>query len=107
MRIRILTILVAASAAAQPHAGDGQLPAARTAETVYKNMTELKGTRADQVLPAMQFISASLGVDCSFCHVQDKFEADDKLAKRDIRFHSIGTLRRLSSGYGWGALCIL
>jgi hypothetical protein len=33
----------------------------------------------------MQFISASLGVDCAFCHVQDKFEADDKPPKKTAR----------------------
>ncbi|QOY90698.1 photosynthetic reaction center cytochrome c subunit family protein [Paludibaculum fermentans] len=57
----------------------------KKAEEVYKNITELKGTPADQLLPAMQFISASLGVQCSFCHVQGKNEADDKKAKLDAR----------------------
>src|SRR5215475_13098078 len=58
---------------------------AKTAEQVYKNITELKGTPADQLGPAMQFISASLGVNCEFCHVQGKFEADDKGAKKTAR----------------------
>jgi outer membrane lipoprotein-sorting protein len=58
---------------------------AKTAEQVYKNIVELKGTPADQVGPAMQFISASLGVNCEFCHVQGKFEADDKGAKKTAR----------------------
>src|SRR5690348_15869236 len=84
MRVHILIILGAASAAAQSH-GEVQPPDGKTAEQVYKNITELKGTPADLVMPAMQFISAVLGVECSFCHVQDKFEADDKLAKRTAR----------------------
>ena len=33
----------------------------------------------------MQFISASLGVNCEFCHVQGKFEADDKGPKKTAR----------------------
>lgn len=33
----------------------------------------------------MQFISASLGVECEFCHVQGKFEADDKRPKQTAR----------------------
>jgi hypothetical protein len=33
----------------------------------------------------MQFISASLGVECETCHVKDKYEADDKNAKRTAR----------------------
>jgi hypothetical protein len=58
---------------------------AKTAEQVYKNIIQLKGTPADQLTPAMQFISASLGVDCEFCHVQGKFELDDKGAKKTAR----------------------
>jgi outer membrane lipoprotein-sorting protein len=57
----------------------------KTAEQVYKNIIQLKGTPADQLTPAMQFISASLGVDCEFCHVQGKFELDDKGAKKTAR----------------------
>ncbi len=33
----------------------------------------------------MQFIAASLGVECEFCHVEHKFEADDKPAKKTAR----------------------
>jgi len=61
------------------------LGAQNTAEQTYKNITALKGTPADQLVPAMQFISASLGVECSFCHVQGKPEADDKNAKKAAR----------------------
>jgi outer membrane lipoprotein-sorting protein len=62
-----------------------QKPELKTAEQVYKNITELKGTPADQIGPAMQFISASLGVNCEFCHVQGTFEADDKAPKKTAR----------------------
>ena len=62
-----------------------QTPEVKTAEQQYKNITALKGTPADQLGPAMQFISASLGVNCEFCHVQGKFEADDKNAKKTAR----------------------
>jgi photosynthetic reaction center cytochrome c subunit len=57
----------------------------KTAETVFKNIVQLKGTPADQLQPAMQFIAASLGVDCAFCHVAGKPEADDKAAKKTAR----------------------
>ena len=33
----------------------------------------------------MQFISASLGVECNFCHVEGKFDSDDKPAKKTAR----------------------
>ena len=62
-----------------------QAPASKPAEEVYKNIVELKGTPADQFDPAMQFIAASLGVNCQFCHVPGKFEADDKGPKKTAR----------------------
>ena len=63
----------------------GQAPEPKPAEQVFKNIIQLKGTPADQLTPAMQFISASLGVDCEFCHVQGKPELDDKGAKKTAR----------------------
>lgn len=61
----------------------GQNP--KNAEEVFKNITHLKGTPADQLNPAMQMMSASLGVECSFCHVPGKFDADDKPEKKTAR----------------------
>jgi hypothetical protein len=86
--MRILrTILIAAVAAAAftPQSARAQAADAKTAEQVFKNITQLKGTPADQLQPAMQFIAASLGVECTFCHVQGKMEADDKPAKKTAR----------------------
>ena len=57
----------------------------KTAEQVFKNITELKTIPADQLVPAMQFIAASLGVECNFCHVQGKMDADDKPEKKTAR----------------------
>jgi photosynthetic reaction center cytochrome c subunit len=59
--------------------------APKTAEQAFKNIQVLKGTPADQLQPAMQFISNSLGVECEFCHVRDQFEKDDKKAKATAR----------------------
>jgi len=64
------------------HAQSGE---GKTAEQVYKNIVQMKGTPADQLGPAMQFIAASLGVECTFCHVQGKMDADDKPAKKTAR----------------------
>jgi photosynthetic reaction center cytochrome c subunit len=57
----------------------------KAAEQVYKNIEALKGVLAGQVIPAMQFITASLGVQCTFCHVEDHFEKDDKKPKQVAR----------------------
>ncbi|MGZ4872708.1 MAG: c-type cytochrome [Candidatus Angelobacter sp.] len=71
----------APSSANQPASGE----ASKTAEQVFKNIQALKGTPADQLQPAMQFISNSLGVECEFCHVQGAFEKDDKKPKQTAR----------------------
>jgi photosynthetic reaction center cytochrome c subunit len=59
--------------------------AGKTAEQAFKNIQVLKGTPADQVVPAMQFISASLGVECEFCHVENAFDRDEKKTKATAR----------------------
>jgi hypothetical protein len=81
--MKLLTAILAAIFAVQ-FAG-AQTPEVKTAEQVYKNIEQLKGTPADQLNTAMRFISASLGVDCDTCHVAGKFEADDKNAKKTAR----------------------
>jgi len=57
----------------------------KTAEEAYKNIQVLKGVPADQVIPAMQFMSASLGVDCEHCHVEHAMDKDDKKPKQTAR----------------------
>jgi photosynthetic reaction center cytochrome c subunit len=57
----------------------------KTVEQAYKNIQVLKGKPADQLIPAMQFITASLGVECDFCHVQGAFDKDDKKPKLAAR----------------------
>ena len=83
MRKQIL-VWVGLSAAAAAQLLQAQADG-KTAEQVFKNITQLKGTPADQLAPAMQFIASSLGVECTFCHVQGKMEADDKPAKKTAR----------------------
>ena len=60
-------------------------PAAQTAAQTFKNVVQLKNIPADQLMPAMQFVATSLGVECSFCHVEGKMELDDKPTKRTAR----------------------
>jgi photosynthetic reaction center cytochrome c subunit len=57
----------------------------KKAEEQFKNIQVLKGIPADQLVPSMQFITASLGVQCDFCHVQGAFEKDDKKPKQTAR----------------------
>jgi len=55
------------------------------AESVFKNIQVLKGVSADQLIPAMRFVTASLGVECGYCHVPDHFDQDDKKPKQIAR----------------------
>jgi hypothetical protein len=54
-------------------------------DDTFKNIQVLKGVPADQLIPAMQFITASLGVQCDFCHVPGAFEKDDRKPKQKAR----------------------
>ena len=85
MQSQTAVLRAAVAAAVIIGALQAQTPAVKNAEEVYKNIVQLKGTPADQLMPAMQFISTSLGVECTFCHVQGKMEADDKAAKKTAR----------------------
>src|SRR5271170_6507795 len=80
--------IVLAGAGARGQASAQSAPAAqapKTAEQAFKNIQVLKGVPADQIIPAMQFIAASLGVECNFCHVRDAFDKDDKETKVTAR----------------------
>jgi hypothetical protein len=55
--------------------------APKLAEEEYKNIQVLKGIPAEQLIPTMQFIAASLGVECEHCHVEHANEKDDKKPK--------------------------
>jgi len=57
----------------------------KNAEEVFKNIQVLKGIASDQLIPAMQFMSSALSVECSFCHVEGHFEKDDKKPKQTAR----------------------
>jgi photosynthetic reaction center cytochrome c subunit len=60
------------------------------AEEVFKNLQVLKGIPVNQFMETMGFFTASVGVDCTFCHATesggswDKY-ADDNAHKRTAR----------------------
>jgi photosynthetic reaction center cytochrome c subunit len=57
----------------------------QTAVAAFKNIQVLKGISSDQLIPTMRFITASLGVQCNYCHEQDHFDKDDKKPKQTAR----------------------
>jgi photosynthetic reaction center cytochrome c subunit len=77
--IRDLKAQAHASGPANPTSGE------KKAEEQFKNIQVLKGVPADQIIPTMQFITASLGVECEFCHVSGAFDKDDKKPKQTAR----------------------
>jgi photosynthetic reaction center cytochrome c subunit len=81
----LLAIAGARAQSAAPQAVAGSTAAPKLAEEQFKNIQALKGIPADQLIPAMQFIAASLGVECEHCHVEHANEKDDKKAKVTAR----------------------
>jgi photosynthetic reaction center cytochrome c subunit len=77
----LLAIGTAWAQSASPLAPASNAPAPKLAEEQFKNIQALKGIPAEQVIPAMQFIAASLGVECEYCHVEHANEKDDKKTK--------------------------
>lgn len=81
----IISGIVVNGARARGGATQGTTVGPKTAVQQFKNIQVLKDIPADQLIPAMQFISASLGVECEFCHVEGAFEKDDKKPKQTAR----------------------
>lgn len=55
------------------------------AEEKYKNIQLLRGIPSERLTKIMFSFKASLGVDCTYCHIKDQFEKDDKPAKQTGR----------------------
>ncbi len=61
--------------------GEGE----KTTDEVFKNIKVLKGLPASQLNPTMHFFEASLGFDCSNCHIRGHNDSDEKPEKRKAR----------------------
>ena len=77
MRLSILIFVLTLSV--------GISQAQQTAEQRFKNIRIFKNLPATQLDPTMAFISGSLGVRCSYCHVPNQFDKDDKPTKLAAR----------------------
>jgi photosynthetic reaction center cytochrome c subunit len=80
-----LAAILMALVVASPFAGAQPLVPSKTTDQAFKNIQILKGIPSDQLFPTMQFIAASLGVECSYCHVEGAFDKDDKKTKQTAR----------------------
>lgn len=57
----------------------------KTSSQVFKNIKVFNNIPSDQLIPSMQFITAALGVQCEYCHVERAFDRDDKKPKQIAR----------------------
>lgn len=80
-----LAVTMARAQSAPPQTPAPGASAPKLAEEQFKNIQALKGIPAEQVIPSMQFIAASLGVECEYCHVEHANEKDDKKTKVTAR----------------------
>jgi hypothetical protein len=55
------------------------------AEQKYKNIQLLRGIPSERLMKIMFAFKSSLGVDCTYCHIKDQFEKDDKPQKQTAR----------------------
>lgn len=79
LAVALLTVFISARAQNAQPAG------AKTAAQQFKNIQVMKDIPAEDLIPSMQFISASLGVECTYCHVEHAFDKDDKKEKKFAR----------------------
>jgi photosynthetic reaction center cytochrome c subunit len=101
--ITILFSLLLVMACALERSGNaqtsGQPPQpTQPAEKVFKNIQVLNGMPAAELQGTMSFIASSLGVDCDYCHRQDKegtFASDEVPAKLRAR-EMIRMVRRIN-----------
>ena len=75
--MRLLTVIFVLVIVSTAHA--------QTAEQKFKNIQIFKTLPATQLDPTMAFISGALGVRCSYCHVSNGFDKDDKTTKQTAR----------------------
>ena len=83
--LAVLGIALARAQSTPPKSTSGTVEVPKLAEEEYKNIQALKGVPADQVIPSMQFIAASLGAECEYCHVPHRMDKDDKKPKVTAR----------------------
>src|SRR4051812_1187669 len=64
-------------------------PPEKTVEQTQKNIQVLTGLPASQLIPVMNYMGSSLGVKCTFCHVNKDgnwdFPSDEKPEKSTAR----------------------
>jgi photosynthetic reaction center cytochrome c subunit len=85
LRVITAVVLCIVVLPAWPVQSQSSQPGPKTAGQTYKNVQVLRGIPDSKLLDTMTFVSASLGVECAFCHVENAYEKDDKKSKQTAR----------------------
>jgi hypothetical protein len=85
IKIIVLSIFLVAGALVFTRSGEMQTKPVETAGQRFKNIKVLTDMPADQMGKVMNLMSASLGVNCNFCHVENDFAKDGKEEKEAAR----------------------
>jgi len=66
------------------------------AETFFKNIEILKGKKASRLPAMMSALTGLLGVGCSYCHVTNEWDREDKPTKKKKKkmFRMIGAINK-------------
>lgn len=91
-----LLLVVSIAVVVSPRIAGAQAPSDKPVEQTRKNIQVLKGLPDSQLFNVMNFMAASLGVRCDFCHVTEGkdpktgltkwiWESDDKPEKQSAR----------------------
>ena len=66
------------------------------AEAFFKNIEILKGKKASRLPAMMSALTGLLGVGCSYCHITNEWDREDKPTKQTARkmFRMIGTINK-------------
>src|ERR1043165_4029248 len=76
LSLSIVALFLIANRSEVVRATRAQAPQEKTVEQVQKNIKVLTGMPQSQLIPVMNFFSASLGRRCNFCHVNNQGEWD-------------------------------
>ena len=77
--------MMARAAARGESERDGKPEEQKTAGQAFKNIQVLKDIPANELIPSMRYVAASLGVACDYCHEAEHFDSDGKPAKQQAR----------------------
>lgn len=84
-----LWLFLISGTSAQGPALTSQAPAEKSVDEVQKNIQVFKGLPQSQLIPVMNYMAASLGVRCNYCHVNKSgvwdYASDEKGEKKSAR----------------------